>query len=193
MGAAGAFAVLILWLITSNNLTISNNLVIPRPDRGIDRILSAPYLAALFGGFLTHAALTALFMFLPQWIEQQDFSANQTWQFYAPVFIVSFGGAMQFIRWTEKNHTAMLPTMLIYAALFLSLMIFVLMTGHQQFFALFAAATGFFTAFAFLEAGLPAYVSTIVNPGLKGTAMGIYATCQFFGIFCGGLLGGYLL
>jgi len=48
----------------------------------------------------------------------------------------------------------------------------------------------FFTAFNLLEASLPSLISKIAFAGGKGTAMGVYSSAQFFGAFCGGLMGG---
>ena len=48
----------------------------------------------------------------------------------------------------------------------------------------------FFTAFNLLEASLPSLVSKMAPPDRKGTAMGIYSSSQFLGIFLGGALGG---
>ena len=51
----------------------------------------------------------------------------------------------------------------------------------------------FFVGFNYLEATLPSLVSKMVFAGGKGTALGIYSTCQFLGAFAGGTLGGILL
>jgi MFS family permease len=51
----------------------------------------------------------------------------------------------------------------------------------------------FFMAFNLLEVILPAFVSRIVHAGERGTAMGVYSSCQFLGAFMGGLVGGLLL
>jgi MFS family permease len=48
----------------------------------------------------------------------------------------------------------------------------------------------FFTCFNYLEANFPAMVSSIAPAGKKGSAMGIYASFQFFGAFIGGVLSG---
>ena len=50
----------------------------------------------------------------------------------------------------------------------------------------------FFTAFTFLEASLPSLISKRAPAGSKGTAMGVYSSSQFFGIFIGGIVGGSL-
>ncbi len=50
----------------------------------------------------------------------------------------------------------------------------------------------FFTAFNTLEASLPAWVSQLSPVECRGTALGIYSSAQFLGLFLGGILGGWL-
>jgi MFS family permease len=50
----------------------------------------------------------------------------------------------------------------------------------------------FFTAFNLLEALLPSLVSRLAPAGAKGTAIGIYSSIQFFGLFIGASVGGWL-
>jgi MFS family permease len=50
----------------------------------------------------------------------------------------------------------------------------------------------FFTGFNLLEATLPSLVSKMAHAGSKGTAMGIFSTCQFLGAASGGVVGGYV-
>lgn len=50
----------------------------------------------------------------------------------------------------------------------------------------------FFTAFNLLEASLPSLVSKAAPADRKGTAMGVYSSSQFFGIFLGGICGGWV-
>jgi len=59
--------------------------------------------------------------------------------------------------------------------------------------AVFIMLVLFFTAFNFLEAVLPSTVARIAPADMKGTAMGLFSSTQFFGAFCGGLFGGWLL
>ena len=51
----------------------------------------------------------------------------------------------------------------------------------------------FFTAFNLLEAMLPSLVAKLAPAAHKGTAMGVYASSQFLGIFTGGLAGGWMM
>jgi MFS family permease len=48
----------------------------------------------------------------------------------------------------------------------------------------------YFVGFNILEASLPSLVSRQANPSSKGTAMGIYSSSQFLGIFAGGIIAG---
>jgi MFS family permease len=50
----------------------------------------------------------------------------------------------------------------------------------------------FFTAFNVLESILPSLVSRLAPADAKGTAMGVYSSSQFLGIFVGGALGGWI-
>ena len=52
--------------------------------------------------------------------------------------------------------------------------------------------TLFFTAFTFLEACLPSFVTKVAPIKRKGAAMGAYSAAQFLGIFAGGSLGGMM-
>ncbi len=50
----------------------------------------------------------------------------------------------------------------------------------------------FFAGFNFLEARLPARLSELASPGVRGAALGVFATCQFLGAFLGGVAGGWI-
>jgi len=50
----------------------------------------------------------------------------------------------------------------------------------------------YFIGFNILEALLPSQISKQAKPNSKGTAMGVYSTAQFLGIFAGGTSAGFL-
>jgi predicted MFS family arabinose efflux permease len=50
----------------------------------------------------------------------------------------------------------------------------------------------YFTPFNVLEAVLPAQVSRLAAGESRGMAIGVFATLQFLGAFCGAAAGGYL-
>jgi len=56
---------------------------------------------------------------------------------------------------------------------------------------LLAALVVFFSAFNVMEATLPSLITKVAPPDVKGTAMGVYSSLQFFGIFVGGVIGGF--
>jgi len=49
----------------------------------------------------------------------------------------------------------------------------------------------FFSAFNIMEASLPSLITKTAPPDAKGTAMGLYSSSQFLGIFVGGIVGGW--
>jgi MFS family permease len=55
---------------------------------------------------------------------------------------------------------------------------------------LFAGLIVFFSAFNVMEASLPSLITKVAPPDVKGTAMGVYSSLQFLGIFIGGIIGG---
>lgn len=63
----------------------------------------------------------------------------------------------------------------------------------QGYWILIAAMVLFFMAFNLLEVLLPAQLSKHAGAGARGTAMGVYSSSQFFGIFFGGLISGWIL
>jgi predicted MFS family arabinose efflux permease len=50
----------------------------------------------------------------------------------------------------------------------------------------------FFTPFNVMEAVLPSLVSKLAAGDRRGMAIGVFASLQFFGAFCGAAAGGYL-
>jgi predicted MFS family arabinose efflux permease len=62
--------------------------------------------------------------------------------------------------------------------------------GAGNVFVLLAALVVFFSAFNVMEASLPSLITKVAPPDVKGTAMGVYSSLQFLGIFVGGIIGG---
>jgi len=62
--------------------------------------------------------------------------------------------------------------------------------GAGNVFVLLAALVVFFSAFNVMEASLPSLITKVAPPDVKGTAMGVYSSLQFLGIFTGGIIGG---
>ncbi len=141
--------------------------------------------------FLLHMQLTSLFVVLPLALkETSHLNAGKHWLFYLPIMIGAFAVMVPLIIVAEKRRK-MKPLFIFTVALLMWVQVgFAL--GHTHLYALVLLLFLFFVGFNFLEASLPSLVSKTAPPASKGTAMGIYNTGQFLGIFLGGLGGGWL-
>ena len=141
------------------------------------------------GIFMLHAALTALFIVLPLSIKHTlSLDSGQQWQLYLPVLLASFLFMFPFIIWAEKKGQTRALFLGSVGLLCLSqLSLWLADTPWTLIFSIFC----FFTAFNLLEAQLPSTISKLAQPETKGTAMGVYSTAQFLGIFVGGTVGGW--
>ena len=95
-----------------------------------------------------------------------------------------------FVIIAEKKRAMKKTLMSAILVLLLSQSLLPLETNH--FFSVTFSLILFFAAFTLLESLLPSLVSKIAPINLKGTAMGIYSTSQFLGIFFGGTIGGLM-
>ncbi len=66
-----------------------------------------------------------------------------------------------------------------------------LYVGAGNLYVLLAALVVFFSAFNVMEASLPSLITKAAPADAKGTAMGLYSSLQFLGIFAGGVIGGF--
>ena len=101
--------------------------------------------------------------------------------------VILAGGKGTRIREYTKNNPK--PLAKIGDYVFLDLL---LISCHQARWDVFLLLFLFFGAFSLLEATLPSLVSKLAAIRYKGTAMGVYSTAQFLGIFIGGSLSGWL-
>jgi MFS family permease len=152
-------------------------------------VLLDPVLQRLNGSvFLLHFILTASFIVVPAVIESSiQVPRESHWKVYLPVLVISLLAMYPLLRLSERDGkpalalrigVLLMPASL--AALFLS----------KNIPLLYVALCGFFAAVNYLEAALPSLVSKAVFAHGKGTALGVYATCQFLGAFVGGTSGG---
>lgn len=144
------------------------------------------------GIFVLHFVLMASFMVLPLILEQQLLIPRERmWMVYLPVLGGAFVAMLPFIILAEKRRQIK-PVFLLAIVLLAAMEFALIFTPPSMVFTL-AALFFFFMAFNLLEATLPSMVSKVAPVGGKGTATGIYSSCQFMGAFCGGSVGGLLL
>lgn len=139
------------------------------------------------GIFFQHAIFTALFYALPLILKGKVLTL---WHFYLPIIIFGFLIALPLIIIGEKKHQLKSIFLLAIALILISQVSLIFVHDHLG--TLATILLLFFTAFNVLEASLPSLVSKTAQIDRKGTAMGIYSSCQFLGIFIGGALSGYL-
>lgn len=143
-----------------------------------------------FGIFALHAAMRGLFVALPfLLVDSVGLAGAQHWKVYLPVLLLSFLGAVPAIVIAEK-HGRMKAVFCGAIGLLLAALLLLAIFSASRY-GVLGTTFLFFLAFNLLEASLPSLVSKIAPPGSKGTALGVYNCAQFFGLFLGGLLGGY--
>lgn len=141
-----------------------------------------------FGVFALHFALTAMFVAVPLVFDDAGIDAQKHWHYYLPVMVIAFILMLPFMYIAERKRKIKLVfvgavALLVVAEGFLAYV-------HTVGFWLVGLLV-FFTGFNLLEATLPSLVSKLAPAGNKGTAMGVYSTCQFLGAASGGVVGGF--
>ncbi|KXS33907.1 MULTISPECIES: MFS transporter [Idiomarina] len=143
------------------------------------------------GVFVLHAVLTSWFISLPTLLAAHDVRTEYHALFYLPTLVLSIALMVPMIIHGAKTNQHVT---------WFRLSILLLMVGATlitwwgaSLIVIAIALVVFFTGFNFLEATLPSLLTRIAPAGSKGSASGIYSTCQFSGAFVGGALGGWLL
>jgi predicted MFS family arabinose efflux permease len=175
--------------------------VVPTPEQKYDpqtkavpakmlRLFRNPDLLKLdIGIFTLHFVLTAMFVVIPViLLGQYELPTNQHWKIYLPALIISIIFMVPLvIASTKKRYLQRIYFFAILLLLF-SQVLFLLKPWGLQ--GLVVCLFVFFWGFNLLESMLPSLVSRVAPAATRGSAMGIYNTFQFVGIFAGGLIGG---
>ena len=143
-----------------------------------------------FGIFIQHAILTSTFVAIPLMFNRLNISMNHEWIIALPVIILAFALSIPMIVIAEIKRKIKFIFILSIVLLIIAELGCWVMSENGASITIFLWV--FFTAFCALEALLPSMVSKVAPAGLRGTAMGLYATNQFLGIFIGGLLAGWV-
>jgi MFS family permease len=185
-------AILVVRFVVPTPLNINTSKTFKEPAPSFKSILKNKELSRLnFGIFALHAAQMAMFIVVPIALATSGgMDVNQHWKVYLPVLLSSFIFMVPIIILSEKFSKAKLVFISsIFLMLIAQLMFGILI---NIFWGLVASLFVYFVAFNVLEASLPSLISKIAPPSAKGTAIGVYNTCQSLGVFFGGLLGGFL-
>lgn len=155
------------------------------------RVLGDPNLRRLdLGIMVLHLTMTASFVVLPQILKQRlGLDLQEHSLLYLAVLVTSFLAMVPLII-TAERRGAMPVKRLAVSLLIIAEVLLVLAGGVLWHFVL--ALFVYFMAFNLLEALLPSLVGRAAPAGTRGTAMGVYSTSQFLGVFIGGQVGGAL-
>lgn len=133
-----------------------------------------------------HMLITLLIVQLPGMLVASGVELAQHWTLYMPILLASIVGLVVLMGMKRRSSVSGLLSF----AIVLLIAAFGGFTQAHSTLTLAVLAVVFFTGFNYLEANLPALVSNIAPAGKKGSAMGMYASFQFFGAFCGGVISG---
>lgn len=168
----------------------------PRDERRAEpasfgMVLRDPQLLRLnYGILVLHAVLMSLFIAVPFALREAGLEVAQHWKVYLPAVLGSF--VLMLPPLLRAKRASQVRTLFIGS-------VALLLVAHVAMPWLMNGAGGiallllmFFTPFNVLEACLPSLVSRLAPPQAKGTAIGVFSSVQFFGIFVGAAVGGTL-
>ncbi|HEY6044209.1 MAG TPA: MFS transporter, partial [Nitrosospira sp.] len=123
-----------------------------------------------FGVFALHAVLMALWLVVPLSLRTSGLAADQHWQVYLPVLLLSMVLVIPAIIYGEKK--AKLKQVFVTSVAVLLISQAMLAYTFNSLWGTATALLVFFAAFNLLEATLPSLISKIAPVGAKGTAIG---------------------
>lgn len=145
-----------------------------------------------FGVFVLHLVLTANFIVVPGLLRDgAKLGVEQHWKVYLPVLLASFLLMLPFIIVAERHRK--FKQVLLGAIGLLAVGEFIFAFNVHGLLVTTMTMLLFFAAFNLLEASLPSLLTKLTAPGIKGTSMGVFSSCQFLGAFAGGAVGGALM
>jgi len=188
---AGVIGIIVLARLVPTPSVVSRQVSSKLKLAKIRAVLSDNNLAkTTLGVFMLHYLLMSGFLIFPQVLAIAGFVEQEHYEVYFWLLLVTFVLMGPFMWLAEKpgfGKHLMLAMIGIFAASQ------VLLVNAGSMVPVIVGMALFFMAFNLMEVILPAFVSRIVPAGERGTAMGVYSSCQFFGAFMGGLVGGWLL
>lgn len=186
----GVLACLCVFLVLFVVPTAKN--IAPKGDtlpiyEDLKNLFSHPQLMRLnISVLLLHMLITLLFVQIPVFLVDLNWPLATHWEVYSIVLVASVIGLIALMALAAKRKQAVMQFSVVGMAIVFTLLIF---DQHSIIYLLLLVSL-FFTCFNYLEANFPAMVSNIAPAGKKGSAMGVYASFQFFGAFLGGVLSG---
>jgi len=140
--------------------------------------------------FMNHYLLMSSFLVIPIMLKQFGVAIEDHAVYYLCILLGSFVLMLPLvIRW--RGSADLLVKIL--PAIAVMLVGFLVLAWSPTLTLFVVAVLVFFVGFNYLEATLPALVSKVAPSARRGSAMGVYSSSQFLGIFAGGSVGGVLI
>lgn len=189
-GILAAAGLMILWFAVPDPLPAQPRRAAPLAQLAV--VLRDGRLLRLnVGIFALHAALTAIFVVLPNTlVDHAGLPPSEHAALYLPLMLASAIPLFPIVSWSERTGRQGLVFAM--SVLVLALALAGLSIAHATLFAISAGLLLFLIAFNVLEAALPSLVSKTAPAEARGMAIGVYSTFQFLGAFVGGDQGGWL-
>lgn len=173
--------------------------IIPKPQAQIinqeklklkDILINKNLLPLNVGIFIQHFVLTSSFFAIPMLLAKQIHAGiiSNLWSFYLPIIILGFILMIPCMIITERKNKV--RPAFISAIIITFCTQITLIYQHSNYHFLQISLIIYFIAFNFLEANLPSLISKVAPINIRGSAMGVYSSSQFLGIFAGGSLAG---
>jgi MFS family permease len=134
--------------------------------------------------------LTAVFTTAPL-ILKQFMDVSDLWKVYLVMFLVGLVFMVPTTILAEKK--GLIKEIKILGIIILLISFGMFIKFESYFVPAVISIIVYFTGFMVLEPIMPSLMSKFAKPHVKGTASGVFNTCQFLGAFVGGALAGYLL
>lgn len=157
----------------------------------LKQVFLDPQLLRLNAGiFFQHFILVASFYVIPMTLQKhvQMGHLDQPWQFYLIIIAGGFLSMLPIMHYSEKWHKV--HACFVSAVILIGVTQSALIGISDSLIWLGVTLFLYFVAFNFLEANLPSLISKHAHPKTKGSALGVYSSSQFLGIFVGGSLAG---
>ena len=190
--ALGLIGAVIVFKAIPKTFSMRQNRETQTDLQQLGNLLREPSLMRLnIGIFFLHLTLMAAFVVIPNVLVQQlAINPDQLWWVYLSLLGGGFIAMLPAMIFAEKRNAQKKIFVLAVALMTLAMLVLGSTDGAVLTVSMLFI---YFAAFNLLEALLPSWLSKVCPVGNRGTAMGIYSSCQFLGTFTGGILGGFAL
>ena len=184
-------SMLVIWKAVPTPAQTFNLEVRAVPTQMLDLLKHSQLIRLDLGIFILHFILTAIFVVVPIiLLEQINMPSNDHWRVYVPALLASVVFMVPMIIMSTRKEW--LIRIFMAAVCILLFAQCLLMWRPFGVIGITVCLFFFFWGFNLLEAMLPSLLSRVAPAASKGSALGVYNTFQFLGVFFGGFIGGTL-